>query len=226
MCSFFLAADLEMSATSDVMVSGQEQSDRCRDGKQNLSKLVSNMAEDLIGEDVLPFLLNKTNVNVALAQGRLPKAYSSAILLYNQFTDKQDIINALNASTHLPYVMNGEASTKYRGREVIDAGCTGQMFVPAKKFHHINVFPPHDYIPKNENDLGQFLISVYAKLTNKARAPVHAHPYMSNEFNLSIFGLDDLMIRPLAKDEALLRHQLGYEAFQQWFEIQDDSKVK
>ena len=219
LCSVLLAAGADFSETGDVMSCGQEQSDSCRDGTQGLGGLVSNMAEELVTEDSLPKLLGRAEVCVAVAEapgGSLARAYNGDAQLHDRFVDKADVVGALRASTHLPYVSDGCATTTYRGAEVVDAGIRGQMFIPLEGFVHVNIFPPIGYVPEGENALGRFLVGGYARLNNRAGAPVHAHPYMAGGFGLGIFGADDLRMRPLARDEALFRHRLGYEAFLSW----------
>ncbi|EJK62683.1 hypothetical protein THAOC_16694, partial [Thalassiosira oceanica] len=218
-CSALLAAGADFSPGGDVMACGQEQSDLCRDGRQGLGRLVGNMAEELIGEDALPRLLHSENVFVAVAEapgGSLVKALGSEVSLHGRFVDKGDVVGALRASTHLPYVSDGYATTTYRGAEVVDAGIRGQMFIPLEGFVHVNIFPPIGHVPEGEGALGRLLVGAYARLNNRAGAPVHAHPYMAGGFGMGIFGRDDLRMRPLARDEALLRHRLGYEAFLGW----------
>jgi len=131
MCATLLAADFDLSSNSDVMLCGQEQSDRCRDGKQKLGMLVSNMMDDLIDDAAAQKITNnkQRKVHVAMVgapEGSLLKAYKQHIKLCSNFTDKEDIRNAVLASTHLPYLSNGNATTMYRGREVVDAGITGK----------------------------------------------------------------------------------------------------
>ncbi len=231
MCATLLAADFDLSSTSDVMVCGQEQSDRCRDGKQKLGMLVNNMMDDLIDDAAAQKIINNKQRKVHIAMvdtpgGSLMKAYNQNIKLCSNFTDKEDIRNAVLASTHLPYLSNGNATTIYRGKEVVDAGITGQMYVPTKgkNFVNINIFPPLDYPLSNENALGQYVVQMYSKLNNKANGTIHAHPYLADDFGLHIFGLDDMLVRPLKKDEALRRHHLGYQSFLSWFELQKASQ--
>ena len=220
-CSVLLAAGADFSEGGDVMACVREQSDRCRDGRQGLGRLVANMAEELVTEDALPRLLGREEVSVAVAAapgGSLLRwAYGGGdVSLHNRFVDKGDVVNALTASTHIPYVSDGGATTTYRGAQVVDAGIRGQMFVPLEGFVHVNILPPIGYVPEGENALGRLIVGGYARLNNRAGAPVHAHPYMAGGFGLGIFGADDLKMRPLAEDEALLRHRLGYEAFLSW----------
>lgn len=225
LCSVLLAAGADFSEDGDVMSCGQEQSDRCRDGRQGLGGLVANMAEELLTEAALPGLLGREEVCVAVVAapgGSLAKAYGGDAQLHNRFVDKADLVSALRASTYLPYVSDGGVTTTYRGVEVVDAGMRGQMFIPLKGFVHVNIFPPIGYVPETENALGRLLVRGYARLNNRAGAPVHAHPYMARGFGLGIFGADDLRMRPLARDEALFRHRLGYEAFLSWHGGQEE----
>ena len=124
------------------------------------------------------------------------------------------------ASTHIPYIANGNKTTMFRGREVVDAGVTGQMFVPATEanFVNVNIFPP-PYTSTNENIFGQYVLNMYSKLNNKANGTIHVHPYLANDFGLNIFGLDDMLLRPLEKDESLRRHHLGHQSFLSWYEL-------
>ena len=131
MCATLLAADFDMSSTSDVMVCGQEQSDRCRDGKQKLGMLVNNMMEDLIDDAAAQKIINNNQRKAHIAmvgapEGSLIQAYKQQIKLCSNFTDKEDIRNAVLASTHLPYLSNGNATRMFRGKEVVDAGITGK----------------------------------------------------------------------------------------------------
>ena len=156
----------------------------------------------------------------------LMKAYNQPIKLCSNFTDKEDIRNAVLASTHLPYLSNGNGTTMFRGKEVVDAGITGQMFVPTKgkNFVNVNIFPPIDYPLKNENFFKKYVVQMYSQLNNKAKGTIHAHPYLSPDFGLHIFGLDDMLVRPLEKDEALRRHHLGYKSFLSWYELHKASQ--
>ena len=113
------------------MLCGQEQSDRCRNGKQKLGMLVSNMMEDLIDDAAAQKIIsnNQRKVHIAMVgapEGSLMKAYNQPIKLCSNFTDKEDIRDAVLASTHLPYIANGNKTTMFRGREVVDAGITGK----------------------------------------------------------------------------------------------------
>ena len=226
MCAILLAADFDLSSNGDVMLCGQEQSDRCRDGKQKLGVLISNMMDDLLDDTAVEKIINKKRRKVHIAmvdapESSLMKAYNQNIKLCSNFTDKEDIRNAVLASTHLPYLSNGEATTMFRGKEVVDAGITGQMFVPtkSKNFVNVNIFPPIDYPLTNENVFGKYFVQMYSKLNNKGNGTIHAHPYLANDFGLHIFGLDDMLVKPLDKDEAIRRHQLGYQSFLSWFEL-------
>ena len=234
MCAAFLAADFDMSFNSDVMLCGQEQSDRCRDGKQKLSMLVSNMVDDLLDDASVQTIINNSTqrkLHVAMVDapnGSLLQARNQHIKLHGNFVGKEDIKNAISASTHLPYFSNGDATTMFREQEVVDAGITGQMFVPTKgdNFVNVNIFPPVDYpaLLANENAVGQYVVNMYSKLNNKANGTIHAHPYLAKEFGLHIFGLDDMLLRPLEKEEALRRHHLGHQAFLSWFELHKASQ--
>mmetsp|Transcript_8150 Transcript_8150/g.20053 ORF Transcript_8150/g.20053 Transcript_8150/m.20053 type:complete len:272 (+) Transcript_8150:277-1092(+) len=227
LCGAFLAADLDLSATSDVMAAGQEQSDRCRAGKQTLGDLVSNMMEDLFTEEVAARIMggnNRLHVAVVRAPGGgvagLSRAMGGAIALHGRFADRRDLIDAMRATTYLPYICGDYATMNYRGESVVDAGITGQMFVPASApgLVNVNIFPPLECIPERENAAGRYVLRKYARWMNLARAPVHAHPYDAEGFHLGIFGRDDLAMRPIEKEEALFRHQLGQDAFRSWHE--------
>jgi len=233
MCATLLAADFDLSSNSDVMLCGQEQSDRCRDGKQKLGMLVSNMIEDLLDDTAVQKIMNnntRRKLHIAMVDapnGSLIKAYNQHIKLYSNFMGKEDIKNAVLASTHIPYFANGDATTMFREKEVLDAGVTGQMFIPTKgkNFVNVNIFPPLDYTLANENLFGQYVVKIYSQLNNKANGTIHAHPYLAKEFGLHIFGLDDMLVRPLEKDEALRRHHLGHQAFLSWFELHKSSQI-
>ena len=233
MCAALLAADFDMSSNSDVMLCGQEQSDRCRDGKQKLGMLVRNMVDDLLDDASIQKIINNSNqrkLHVAMVDapnGSLLQARNQHIKLFSNFVDKEDIKNAISASTHLPYFSNGDATMMFREKEVVDAGITGQMFVPTKdkSFVNVNIFPPIDYPAlANENVVGQYVVNMYSKLNNKANGTIHAHPYLAKAFGLQIFGLDDMLLRPLEKEEALRRHHLGHQAFLSWFELHKASQ--
>lgn len=225
MCAALLAAELDLSSNSDVMLCGQEQSDRCRDGKQMLGMLIHNMLDDLLDDAAVQRIINnkRRKIHIAMVDaplGSLMKAYNQPIKLCSNFTDKEDIRDAVLASTHLPYITNGNKTTMFRGREVVDAGVTGQMFVPATEanFVNVNIFPP-PYTSTNENIFGQYVLNMYSKLNNKANGVIHVHPYLATDFGLNIFGLDDILLRPLERDEALRRHHLGHQSFLSWFEL-------
>lgn len=226
MCGAFLAADLDLSATSDVMAAGQEQSDRCRAGKQPLGDLVSNMMDDLFPEEVAARIIggNRLHVAVVRAPGGgvagLSRAMGGDIALHGRFADRRDLIDAMRATTHLPYICDGNATTDYRGESVVDAGVTGQMFVPATAAGvvNVNIYPPLSYVPARENAAGRYVVRKYAQWMNLAQAPVHAHPYDAEGFHLGIFGRDDLAMRPIEKEVALFRHRLGQDAFRSWYE--------
>jgi len=227
MCAALLAAELDLSSNSDVMLCSQEQSDRCRDGKQKIGMLVHNMLDDLLDNAAVQRIINnkRRKMHIAMVDapsGSLMKAYNQPIKLCSNFTDKEDIRNAVLASTHIPYIANGNKTTMFRGKEVVDAGITGQMFVPAKggNFVNVNIFPPLlDYTLTNEYAFGQYVVKMYSKLNNKANGTIHAHPYLAYDFGSHIFGLDDMLVRPLEKDEALRRHHLGHQSFLSWFEL-------
>jgi hypothetical protein len=228
MCATLLAAELDFSSNSDVMLCGQEQSDRCRDGKQTLGMLVHNMLDDLLDNAAVQRIFHnkRRKIHIAMVDapsGSLMKAYNQPIKLCSNFTDKEDIIDAVLAATHLPYIANGNKTTMFRGREVVDAGITGQMFVPATgaNFVNVNIFPPPlDSTSTNkENIFGQYVLNMYSRFNNKANGTIHVHPYLANGFALNIFGLDDMLLRPLEKDEALRRHHLGHQSFLSWSEL-------
>ncbi|KAL7531489.1 hypothetical protein ACHAWF_003788, partial [Thalassiosira exigua] len=228
MVGAFLAAGLDLSEASDVMACGQEQSDRCREGKQGLAKLVTNMAEELITDDAASRILDggrsRLYVAVAPAPGGglagLARAIRGDMVLHHRFDDRRDLVNALGAATHLPYVSDGEATGTFRGEGVVDAGIVGQMFVPTSSpgFVNVNIFPPVGYVPETESSAGRYLIDKYARWNNRANATVHAHPYDAEGFRLGVFGWDDLAVRPISKEDALIRHRLGRDAFRKWYE--------
>ncbi|GAB4816375.1 hypothetical protein N2152v2_003421 [Parachlorella kessleri] len=49
-------------------------------------------------------------------------------LLVSQFEDRDDLISALRASCHIPYYLDGQATTEFRGVPCVDGGLT--KFIP------------------------------------------------------------------------------------------------
>jgi len=94
MCATLLAADFDLSSNSDsdVMLCGQEQSDRCREGKQKLGMLVNNMIEDLLDDAAVQKIINnntRRKLHIAMVDapsGSLMKAYNQRIKLCSNFT--------------------------------------------------------------------------------------------------------------------------------------------
>lgn len=86
------------------------------------------MMEDLFPEDVAARILgdggNNKHNNLYVTMVRAPgggigglwRAIHNKMILHHQFTDGQDLINAMKAKMNLPYILDGNAAQRIEGR--------------------------------------------------------------------------------------------------------------
>ena len=76
--------------------------------------LIRSFLEEIIPDDISTESLEKINVLVT------PRNVLKGPRLLNQFESKEDLINALMASIHIPIFMNGKMTTSYKDKKYID----------------------------------------------------------------------------------------------------------
>lgn len=142
--------------------------------------------------------------------------------LFETFEDKADVIGAVCASAHLPYLMNGEATATWRGKAYQDAACFGYLTMPVQGAVHVAVVPPRGFTPPGEDAPGLDFLG-HRILNSRGQAPSDAHPWLADEADLrselptGFFGqVADLIGVARRRGAGKQRYEMGKEAFGMW----------
>lgn len=132
--------------------------------------------EACLPHDVATRLQGRARLAVVLAEG--PWRERRPILV-DTFDDKEDVIGAVCASAHLPYLMDGKPTASWRGRQYFDAAVLGFGMIHVEGAVHVSTCPPPSYTPPGQTVPG--LEPLRWLLHAREGAPSDAHPWLTGE---------------------------------------------
>ena len=92
----------------------------------NVRKVVETYARDVFPDDVHLRAKGRLHVSIVRVSKKAPFLQSVYV---NEFEDKEDLIQALLTSSHVPLYMNTEVTSTYRDQVCVDGGL-GANFIP------------------------------------------------------------------------------------------------
>lgn len=217
-----LAAGVDMSEDSQLFEAMLANNDKLRRKEINIKQMVRSNLLSVLTEESVAHVSGKVHIAAIVGHGFYFDWVQRVAepTLFSTFSDLEDLVTALLASTHIPYIVDGNKSTTFRGEEYMDYGLWGQSFLPVDGAISVNSMPHRSWdgpMP-GASWLSRWLVSKMAAGTNKADAPVDVHPWLAADWwsCSRIFCWDDWMFRPLPREFQVKRHRLGRAAFHAW----------
>jgi hypothetical protein len=189
--------------------------------KQNTIESIRTALEAALPDDVTTNIAGRVRIAVIDLE-----ADRSTPVLIDAFDDKADLIGAVCASAHLPFIMNGKATAQWRGRRWTDAATRGHGIIHVEGAVHISICPPKNrlikYDPLQQHGHGIALLQDW--MHSCAGAPSDAHPWLAPpqpgraaplpSGYLSVVA--DVLGMPSRKGAGAERDELGRAAFEEW----------
>lgn len=176
--------------------------------------------EEALPNNVASKISGRARVAIVKADGSSWR--SRQVLLVDQFRDKEDVISAVCASAHLPFLMNGKQTALWRGERYLDAAVFGFGIINVEGAVHVSICPPEGYTPAGQSTAGLDHIR-QGMLHAKEQAPSDVHPWLATpEEQRAHLPTDplshafDILGVRTRKGAGPERYRLGGEAFRTW----------
>ena len=224
-----LASGVSVAPDSDF-ITVMKQTLRRRGSNTTLA--VREALDATLPDDVAAQISGRAIVAMVEANGG-PWRWSKP-LLASEFESKEDVIGAVCASAHLPFLMNGEATASWRGKRYVDAAVSGRGIIHVEGAVHVSICPPMTYIEdydpgKKSHGAGIQQLQDWFHATEGA--PSDAHPWLAppdDERDARRAGTalpssfmsvaSDVFGVRARKGAGQDRYRMGQEAFRVWSE--------
>ena len=184
----------------------------------NTSDAIRRALDVALPDDVARRVSGRARVALVRADGQPWRSRKPTLV--ELYEDKEDVIGAVCASAHLPYLMNGKPTATWRGEEYLDAAVFGYGIIHVEGAVHVSTCPPAGFTPPGQ--AGPVLDPVRWFLHGRETAPSDAHPWLSGDEELrelptgSLSQVCDLLGVMQRKGAAQARYRMGREAFGLW----------
>lgn len=198
--------------------------------KQTLRRRNSNMIlaireglNETLPDDVATRISGRTTI--AVVEADFSPSGSRKPLLVDQFESKEDVIGAVCASCHLPFLMDRHATASWRGKRYLDAAVFGHGIIHVHDAVHVSICPPIGYTegfdPGDRPPAG--LATMQSWIHETENAPSDAHPWLAPPApgrtplpsGLLSVAMDVFGVRA-CKGAGQERYELGQQAFRVW----------
>jgi hypothetical protein len=172
-----LAADVDISPSSIYQAELRAALKRRPKGT---GLAIRSALDAALPHDVASRIQGRARIAVVLAKGSWRERRP---IIIDRFEDKEDVIGAVCASAHLPYLMDGKPTAAWRGRQYLDAAVFGFGIIHVPGAVHVSTCPPPSYTPPGQTVPG--LDPLRWLLHAREGAPSDAHPWLADEYEQS-----------------------------------------
>ena len=160
----------------------------------------------------------RAGLTVVAAHGPMRAWPARPPIVIDEFRDRADLLDAVSASFHIPFAMDGRASAPWRGAPHVDAGALGKNLTPVPGAVHVSVLPDRAFafdraaMPAQPAPL-RAAVWLAASVMVPCGTRVDVHPWLVQEHASA--AADFLMGNvPIRVHEERFRR--GQEAFHVW----------